>query len=341
MDSAFSPSCCCCCLALAFVFVLYMFQHTQHPFHFSIVALAGITRVTKQRSPRNSRKQLKISYVESAEAAEYQNAEEAKHRRSARSSRRDRVHPEGKKSPRAMDESGKSRSKRLSVQTRYPDEERRANGELRSPGTKRTPIASAARHPSDNQVIPDFITQTDANGNATTPRSADAIQGARKSHPTGRRPKLHVDKRGRLSEDESDDDSEKGALYSGGDPCEMLLDSLRLMCCCFMEDVKGGKSLTGQLTQESADDRPKLLGALHADDHGKKCLVLDLDETLVHSSFRAVPNADFVIPVQVRSLLRRLSPFLLGVCTNLFTLFRLKMLFISFMLLSVLVSMNF
>jgi TFIIF-interacting CTD phosphatase-like protein len=41
------------------------------------------------------------------------------------------------------------------------------------------------------------------------------------------------------------------------------------------------------------------LGALHPEDSGKKCLVLDLDETLVHSSFRAVPGADFVIPVQV------------------------------------------
>ena len=32
---------------------------------------------------------------------------------------------------------------------------------------------------------------------------------------------------------------------------------------------------------------------------GKKCLVLDLDETLVHSSFRAMPNADYVIPVRI------------------------------------------
>jgi RNA polymerase II subunit A small phosphatase-like protein len=35
--------------------------------------------------------------------------------------------------------------------------------------------------------------------------------------------------------------------------------------------------------------------------HDKKCLVLDLDETLVHSSFRLVPNVDFVIPVTVDS----------------------------------------
>mmetsp|Transcript_48420 Transcript_48420/g.67279 ORF Transcript_48420/g.67279 Transcript_48420/m.67279 type:complete len:244 (-) Transcript_48420:928-1659(-) len=32
---------------------------------------------------------------------------------------------------------------------------------------------------------------------------------------------------------------------------------------------------------------------------GKICLVLDLDETLVHSSFKPVPNADFIVPIEI------------------------------------------
>jgi len=35
------------------------------------------------------------------------------------------------------------------------------------------------------------------------------------------------------------------------------------------------------------------------EDRRKPCLVLDLDETLVHSSFKPVPNPDFVIPVEI------------------------------------------
>ncbi|XP_044266590.1 phosphatase Herzog [Tribolium madens] len=36
----------------------------------------------------------------------------------------------------------------------------------------------------------------------------------------------------------------------------------------------------------------------HQDMH-KKCMVIDLDETLVHSSFKPISNADFVVPVEI------------------------------------------
>jgi hypothetical protein len=154
-----------------------------------------------------------------------------------------------------------------------------------------TPVNQVAKVPSAGQGLPDFITQTDANGNATTPRSSEAIQGAKQYYPNGSKPKSHDDKR---REEDGNNDS---LNYGGGDGCEALFENLRMMCCCLVDDHH--MKLSGVATEDS--DQPiKLLGPMHPDDAGKKCLVLDLDETLVHSSFRAVPNADFVIPVQVR-----------------------------------------
>ncbi|XP_067890874.1 carboxy-terminal domain RNA polymerase II polypeptide A small phosphatase 1-like isoform X1 [Heterodontus francisci] len=42
-----------------------------------------------------------------------------------------------------------------------------------------------------------------------------------------------------------------------------------------------------------------LLPEVQVQDSGKKCVVIDLDETLVHSSFKPVNNADFIIPVEI------------------------------------------
>ncbi|KAJ7072386.1 NIF-domain-containing protein [Mycena amicta] len=49
-----------------------------------------------------------------------------------------------------------------------------------------------------------------------------------------------------------------------------------------------------------ADGQPKpLLPPLAPEHFGRKCLVLDLDETLVHSSFKPIPQPDFIVPVEI------------------------------------------
>ncbi|QIX01301.1 hypothetical protein AMS68_006818 [Peltaster fructicola] len=45
--------------------------------------------------------------------------------------------------------------------------------------------------------------------------------------------------------------------------------------------------------------RKWLLPSIKTDMRGRKCLVLDLDETLVHSSFKILHQADFTIPVEI------------------------------------------
>ncbi|KAJ7999923.1 hypothetical protein DPEC_G00199440 [Dallia pectoralis] len=42
-----------------------------------------------------------------------------------------------------------------------------------------------------------------------------------------------------------------------------------------------------------------LLSEVTPEDEGKICVVIDLDETLVHSSFKPISNADFIVPVEI------------------------------------------
>ncbi|USP77917.1 hypothetical protein yc1106_05191 [Curvularia clavata] len=50
---------------------------------------------------------------------------------------------------------------------------------------------------------------------------------------------------------------------------------------------------------EAPEEQKYLLGPIAPRFQGKKCLVLDLDETLVHSSFKILHQADFTIPVEI------------------------------------------
>ncbi|KAJ8385142.1 hypothetical protein AAFF_G00192830 [Aldrovandia affinis] len=45
-----------------------------------------------------------------------------------------------------------------------------------------------------------------------------------------------------------------------------------------------------------------LLHEVMPQDQGKICVVIDLDETLVHSSFKPISNADFIVPVEIEGM---------------------------------------
>eukprot|EP00884_Botryococcus_braunii_P018727 jgi/Botrbrau1/5538/Bobra.0023s0022.1 len=98
----------------------------------------------------------------------------------------------------------------------------------------------------------------------------------------------------------------------GGDnppPRRSWRQRLRLFLCCFVP--REDDAFYRRDEAESVVIRPPqpptpprytgqvLLGPMDQQDRGKKTLVLDLDETLVHSSFRPVPNPDYVIPVEI------------------------------------------
>ncbi|KAF4550692.1 Phosphatase-like protein [Elsinoe fawcettii] len=53
------------------------------------------------------------------------------------------------------------------------------------------------------------------------------------------------------------------------------------------------------LRQPSPSGQKWLLPPMRPEHKGRKCLILDLDETLVHSSFKILHQADFTIPVEI------------------------------------------
>ncbi|KAF9571762.1 hypothetical protein EC968_000208 [Mortierella alpina] len=67
-------------------------------------------------------------------------------------------------------------------------------------------------------------------------------------------------------------------------------------------DAEAGVTLednAGENLHSHELELPGLLGPIAPEHVGKKCLVLDLDETLVHSSFKLIPQADYVVPVEI------------------------------------------
>lgn len=80
---------------------------------------------------------------------------------------------------------------------------------------------------------------------------------------------------------------------------------LKTLLCCFSRNASS-KSTKSSLSNQDGSSSPTspgtpryLLDVAHHQDSDKKCMVIDLDETLVHSSFKPISNADFVVPVEI------------------------------------------
>ncbi|CCM05067.1 uncharacterized protein FIBRA_07273 [Fibroporia radiculosa] len=102
---------------------------------------------------------------------------------------------------------------------------------------------------------------------------------------------MHEHSRARESGDESDGSTsftEDEELDDGGPIDDIEDEEERLI-------MNGGAGIpTGP------DGTPRPLLPLISPKHvGRKCLVLDLDETLVHSSFKSIQQADYVVPVEI------------------------------------------
>lgn len=66
-----------------------------------------------------------------------------------------------------------------------------------------------------------------------------------------------------------------------------------------------GTQSSSTVPEMSANGVKYLLPPLLPEEKGKKTLVLDLDETLVHSSFKPIPDPDFVISIELDGVVHR------------------------------------
>lgn len=99
--------------------------------------------------------------------------------------------------------------------------------------------------------------------------------------------------------------SEDGAQITRP-PKGKLLRNFRSVFCCLAPNVAlngmaadNGSGLSSPMVYPSDDSVDFIIGEPREEDRDKKTLVLDLDETLVHSSFQKVHPPDITIPVEI------------------------------------------
>ncbi|KAI8986600.1 HAD-like domain-containing protein [Pilobolus umbonatus] len=90
--------------------------------------------------------------------------------------------------------------------------------------------------------------------------------------------------------------SEKNVQPSTIDKNELLIESKESEVT---EEVDEILDLEDETVDEQDSNIGYLLDPIEKEYQGRKCLVLDLDETLIHSSFKSVSQPDFTVAVEI------------------------------------------
>jgi len=101
---------------------------------------------------------------------------------------------------------------------------------------------------------------------------------------------------------QGDDSLSEGCNNANNKKARNRENFFRSLLCCF--GVPAQQNSLALHADENGQYSPKLQGkyllsAVRHQDMHKKCMVIDLDETLVHSSFKPISNADFIVHVEM------------------------------------------
>jgi RNA polymerase II subunit A small phosphatase-like protein len=141
-----------------------------------------------------------------------------------------------------------------------------------------TPAFKKAADDDNNTISPlaTLVHQTDRNGKHTTPATTGL-----KIRPVDRRSSAGISK-----------------LFANICSCLGLNETQQL---AQISTLKAAAAAEKEQETRKVQELKKrvILPKPVPEDVGKKCLVLDLDETLVHSSFKPTANPDYIIPVEI------------------------------------------
>ena len=156
----------------------------------------------------------------------------------------------------------------------------------------------------------DFITQTDSKGRAIT--RAPAPTGTNHERPA--LPVAAVKPRSRFLQwfccfvgattNDMSEEVDEYAHTPPEDPDRANAQSVKASGTSGAVSMTTLKRQVRSQPQRGLPQRHPHIGPVSAANKGKKCLVLDLDETLVHSSLEKEPSAQMVIPVQIDNGIR-------------------------------------